>query len=415
LEFFDVAQPVADPQVVPQHFGQHIIALDPVILVGSGAPTVPTTLKQNQIVVSDLTLQAMVAAGLVATDGGTTFVPNGAQFTLSCQVQGSALVEGDNVVPYQPNFTIYTSPDNANIRTIQSNMLQKVPIQGDKTQILSVAAAEEGFWTVTFGDLGFANGNSLIPQLNIDGVFVKNGDLFPETAAVTTLTYNFFITNFNDATVEYDASGGKIACFLPDYTWLIDKSELVLVQQGRQKGVPMSRMYFTTKVEAATIETELPVYTRQFIVTEPNVYSILLCTPQYVASATQPECLASWHRGVSQYRFAVNNIDDTNRNLEVWTNNSHYPSSLHLEKLMDALQNDGHAVKSLSGLLTVPQTALPIVSFPLKVYDVMDSPVGYRMHPEGYVVQWTAYGDTIHNSPVQPGNIYLFKRLVKTF
>jgi hypothetical protein len=118
---------------------------------------------------------------------------------------------------------------------------------------------------------------------------------------------------------------------------------------------------------------------------------------------------------VSRYRWSVNNIDDTNRDLEVWTNNSHYPSSLHLEKLMDAMANDGHTVKSLSGLLTVPQTYLPIVPFPLKIFDAMDSPLGFRMHPQGFVLQYTAYGDTIHNSPIQPGTIYLFKRLIKTF
>jgi len=407
LDFFDVAQPGANP---PQHFGQHIIALDPQTSTES-----TTTMRNNQINISTPTRDAIVAAGLVASDGAT-FIGTGAQFKLSCQVTAttSETLNGPNKFPLQPNFTAYDNPDQTNTRRIYSQTLQPLPIQGDKCSIQSIVeSATPGVYTMTMSDLGFANGNSLQPQVSLNGDVYHTGDLYDGSGV--NVEFNMYITNFNDATDGFDGSNAPIGVPLPDYTWLIDKSELVLVQQGRTKGVPMSRMYFTSKVEPATIETNLPVYTRQFVVTEPNVYSILLCTPQYVATATQPECLASWHRGISRYRWSVNNIDDTNRDLEVWTNNSHYPSSLHLEKLMDAMANDGHTVKSLSGLLSVPQSSNPIVPFPLKIFDAMDTPLGIREHPSGFVVQFTAYGDPIHNSPVAPGNIYLFKRMVKTF
>jgi len=403
LDFFDVASAGPTP---PQHFGQHIIPL--------GAQSVAQyadTLVNNQVIISEATLYKIVAAGLVASDG-TTYQGNGSQFKLSCQVKGNAGTP--NAFPTQPNFTIYTNSEQPNTRAIQSNMLQALPVQGDKVSILSIVPSlSGGTFTMTTTDLGLANRNSLQPQLFVNGVFYTEGSLWDGSAV--NIEYDLFITNFNDALGEFDGSAPYYPVPLPDYTWLIDKSELVLVQQGRQKDVPMSRMYFTSKVESATIETELPIYTRQFTVTEPNVYSLLLCTPQYVATATKPECLASWHRGVTRYRWSVNNVDDTNRDLEVWTNNSHYPSSLHLEKLMDAMANDGHTVKSLSGLLTVPQSHLPIVPFPLKIFDAQDTPLGIRQHPSGFVVQWTAYADPTHNSPVEPGNIYLFKRLVKTF
>jgi len=401
LDFFDVA--AIGP---PEHFGQHIIEIEPQTVVQYAADLV-----NNQIHISTQTLDNIVSAGLVASDG-ITFVGNGSQFKLNVQVMGDLGVE-PNTVPIQPNFNIYTQADNPNTRSIQSNMLQALPIQGDKVSILSIVSDGAGAYIMTTTDLGLANRNSLQPQLYIDGTFYQDGDEFDGLAL--NVFYQLYITNFNDATIEYNGAVQMNPVPLPDYTYLIDKSELVLVQQTRQKGVPMSRMYFTSKVEAATIETDLPIYTRQFVVTEPNVYSILLCTPQYVGNALQPECLASWHRGVNRYRWSVNNIDDTNRDLEVWTNNSHYPSSLHLEKLMDAMANDGHTVKSLSGLLSVPQSHLPIVSFPLKIFDAMDTPLGIRQHPSGFVVQWTAYGDPIHDSPVYAGNIYLFKRLVKTF
>jgi hypothetical protein len=400
LDFFDQASEGPAP---PLHLGQHIIPLP-------SQPNV-TGLLLNQLTVDVKTLDQLASSGLVATDGAV-YVGNGAQFKLSCQVKATTAV-GTNVVPIQPNFTVYTSPDQPNTRSIQSNMLQAIPMQGDKTSIVDIVSAGGGAYTLTMTDLGFANNNSLRPQVLIDGVLLSQGSVYDGSAV--DVTYDLFITNFNNSTNAYDGGARVDAVPLPDYTYLIDKSELVLVQQPRMKGVPMSRMFFTSKVEVATIETELPIYQRQFTVTEPNVYSILLCTPQYVATATQPECLASWHRGVTRYRWSVNNIDDTNRDLEVWTNNSHYPSSLHLEKLMDTMANDGHPVKSLSGLLTVPQTYLPIVPFPLKIFDAMDSPMGIRQHPNGFVVQFTAYGDPIHDSPVYAGTIYLFKRCVKTF
>lgn len=402
IDFFDVA--AVGP---PEHFGQHIVALEPQTVV-----QYVNDLVENRITISEQTLNTIVSAGLVASDG-LTFVGNGSQFKLNVQVMGDLGDALPNVVPIQPNFNIYQQADNPNTRSIQSNMLQALPIQGDKVSILSIVTNGAGAYTMTTTDLGLANRNSLQPVLNIDGVFYQNGQNFD--GSPINITYHLYITNFNNATNEYNGAVQLNPVPLPDYTYLIDKSELVLVQQTRQKNVPMSRMYFTSKVEAATVETDLPVYTRQFVVTEPNVYSILLCTPQYVGNALQPECLASWHRGVSRYRWSVNNIDDTNRDLEVWTNNSHYPSSLHLEKLMDAMANDGHTVKSLSGLLSVPQTYLPIVSFPLKIFDAMDTPLGIRQHPSGFVVQWTAYGDPIHDSPVYAGNIYLFKRMVRTF
>lgn len=407
LEFFDVAQPGPAP---PLHYGQHIIQLSPMNTQNAG-----TYLPQNQILVSPDVIKNIVAAGLISSDDGTTYTPNGAQFKLNVQVTGTTIVgeEDTNYFPVQQDFNVYTAPDNPNTRSIQSNMLQPLPVQGSRCSILNITPSGQNF-LLTLTDLGFANFNSLQPAVRLDGVYYTAGSTY--SGYDVDILYNFWITNFNDANVGWDGSGNAIyAVPQPDYTYLIDKSELVLVQQARVKGVPMSRMYFTSRVESATIETELPIYTRQFIVTEPNCYSILMCTPQYVATATQPECLASWHRGVSRYRFSVNNIDDTNRDLEVWTNNSHYPSSLHLEKTMDALSNDGKMVKSLSGLLSVPYSYNPIVAFPLKIYDVMDSPTGYKMKPEGYIVQWTAYGDPTHNSPVQPGVVYFFKRCLKTF
>ena len=183
----------------------------------------------------------------------------------------------------------------------------------------------------------------------------------------------------------------------------------------------MSRVYSTWRVEVATIETQLPIYQRQFTVTEPNCYSILMCMPQYSTATTplapgttayQPQSLISFNRGCQEYKYDINNISDTNRNIEVQTNTSYYPSSLHTEKLMDCLANDGHKVKSLSGLLTVPHSANPVVALPLKVYNVRQGN-NFVMKPDGYQVQVTMIGDVNHNQPITPGPIFLFKHCLR--
>jgi hypothetical protein len=196
---------------------------------------------------------------------------------------------------------------------------------------------------------------------------------------------------------------------------MIDKAELVLVQSAKDKSIPMSRVYPTTKVEVATIQTPVPYFNYQFVVPEENVYNLLLCTPQYVVSATEPESLISQRRGVSEYRWAINNVDQTNRLIEVGTNTSFYPSSLYLESLMDVMGNASvGGLRSLAGELTIPHSDTPVVMYPSRIYKASDG-MNFVFRPAGFTAQITLVGDTAHNSLVTAGNIFLFKQCLKTF
>jgi hypothetical protein len=369
--------------------------------VGTGDFTKLT--QSNSITVSTEIMASLQQAGLATSDAIPQ--PTNAPFVLNCQTY--AVLSGSSP-SYQPCFDQFLNPDVPSGRQIVSNSVQKLPIQGSSCKIVSIV--EDGSnWAITFNNLGLFNNNSLVPAILYNDVPIYDGS----AGGANVITYGFFISAVN-------VSAGAIPS--DDFSYQIDKAELVLVQQARDKTIPMSRIYSTWRVEVATIETALPIYQRQFLVTEPNCYSILLCMPQYSTGTTplsagpiaayEPQSLISFNRGVQSYRYSINNIDDTNRDLEVATNSSYYPSSLHLEKLMDALANDGGKVKSLSGLLTVPHSVHPVVALPLKVYDVREG-LNYVMKPEGYQVQITLYGDNNHNAPVTPGPIFMFKKCLK--
>ena len=131
---------------------------------------------------------------------------------------------------------------------------------------------------------------------------------------------------------------------------------------------------------------------RQFIVSEPNCYNAILCTPNYSADDLDlfPETLISKSRNINQYRFSVNNIDNTNRNIGVRNNTSFYPSSLHLDKLFDTMRNDVGMLKSLSGINGVSRSFDPPAVFPLKVYTASDAENQYLSPMSSLTVQFAA-------------------------
>jgi hypothetical protein len=175
--------------------------------------------------------------------------------------------------------------------------------------------------------------------------------------------------------------------------------------------MPPASIYSTVKVEAVTIENSgLDSYNRQFVVSEPNCYSALLCTPLY----TNGVSLISHSRNIQQYRWSVNNIDNTNRNIVIQSNTSKFPSTLHLDKFLDVMNNDVSKVASLSGINGVARSEDPAVVFPLKIYSASDAESQYLNPLSGYALQIALYGDNVHERPILPGPIFLFKYCFKT-
>jgi hypothetical protein len=276
---------------------------------------------------------------------------------------------------------------------------------------------------------GFANNNSLQnativkTQTGATPTIIEPGTTFEGVPATIgwTVTFHKYRVNPNSA-----AAG-----FVQDaYTYLIDRAEIVLVQHSIDPTMPMSPIYSTLRCEVATIEnSNLEQYNRQIVVNEPNCYNIILLTPQYSASTRigtdasgddashyysyHNESLISYARNTNSYRWSINNIDDTNRQIEVQTNVSKYPSSLHLEKLLDTITNDDAKLKTLSGVLSVPRShSDPVVCFPLRVYKAFDDMNTY-LRPNGFTAQITLLGDSIHNMNILEGPIFFFKQVLK--
>lgn len=200
-------------------------------------------------------------------------------------------------------------------------------------------------------------------------------------------------------------------------TWEIPKAEVILVQRERDPQMPPSPVYSTFRCEAFTIENKLLTdYQRQFIVSEPNCYNLLLVTPNYTADSEDryPESLISKSHNINNYRWSVNNIDDTNRAIVVKNNTSAAPSTLHLDKLMDVMKNNTGGLMSMSGINGVWRSVDPPVFFPLKIYTSMDAEMNYLSGLSGYTAQFSAVGDSTHNMYIQPGACFLFKECFKT-
>ena len=366
---------------------------------------------------------------------------------------------GDNTSIYPD---VFDSPDIPSLRKLYSNQSVRLPAQGGLASIAEAVRKPGGRFDVKFQGLGLNNNNSLQ-----NSAMVVPGGVGAVTAGlgvITTATsfnlriwnakqsnqaqpgtemvkgQSYMITNVGTSTqAQWFAAGndnvapdvnqtfvcvaplvgdGLVAWVQPNKannsykapTWEITKAELVLVQ-SEKTGMPPATIYSTVKVEAVTIENSgLDSYNRQFVVSEPNCYSALLCTPLY----TNGVSLISHSRNIQQYRWSVNNIDNTNRNIVIQSNTSKFPSTLHLDKFLEVMNNDVSPVASLSGINGVSRSDEPPVCFPLKIYSSSDAESQYLNPLSGYALQFAAFGDNVHGKSIIQGPIFLFKYCFKT-
>ena len=375
----------------------------------------------GQMTVPAAYLAPLQTAGLIGDIAGLTagqsVVVGNNKFTLNCQTSLINSV-GAALQPVDVWFDTWIAPDVPTSRQLVSNRLLAMPIQGTTTQLLSATIASNGTDVVlVFKKLGMVNDNSLAPAVLLtdaptislplpvfDGSILAGGG----TAQVI---YDFWISDYNAIATGYTPGEEP-------WTYLIDKSELVLVQSAKQPNIPMNRVYTTNRVEVTTIQSAVPIYNYQFVVPEANVFNIIMMTPQYNAQLSNTgalvhsQSLISWQRGVTEYRYSINQVDQSNRNIEVGTNTSFYPSSLYLESLIDVLGNANKGVMSLAGPLTIPHSDTPVVTFPLRIYKSFDGQ-NYIFHPQGFVAQITLYADTAHDGYIVPGNVYFWKQMLR--
>jgi hypothetical protein len=424
LESFDVYQcPVS--LAVQADATQALQAIQIGVATSDTSETYYTSIDQffteNKVAVPPVLFQGLIDSGLVcvaeSADGQLSWTGTG-PFRICAQPVNTG--EGGYQTPWIDQFEY---ADSTTARQIWTAQAKPLAVQGTECQILSCSAEDaSGNRILTFKDFGFANHNSL-----------QNGVLIKDTLGTKA-------TEFRDPGVVFyiylmrSRAKGTLTGLQKDlsYSYQIDKAEITLVEMTLDPSIPQTMLYETKRVEVATIETSvLDIYNRQFVVNEPSVSNCWLLTPQYTASerlgtpagtdpsgnhfySYHPESLVSYARGVQQYKWSINNIQDTNRYVEVATNVSKYPSSLHLEKLMDTFSNTTDKMTTFSGIMTVPRTASdPVVCFPLRVYEAMDEQNTY-LREGGFTVQVELLGDSVHDSNIVSGPIFFYKTMLKS-
>jgi len=401
------------------------------IEVSTGSQTSFEQLKGDEIVITEGTFDLLTAAGIVVINPAGSYTGSGCPLTVSAMPTITSVDASGSPVGYiTPFMDYFTDPDSLTGRHIYTNQAKRIPVQGVESAILSCGAPDaSGNRILKMKSFGFSNNNSLQnativkTQTGATPTIIETGTSFAGVPATIgwRVTFHKYRVNPNTQAAGFEQDA---------YTYLIDRAEIVLVQHSIDPDMPMSPIYSTLRCEVATIETSnLEQYNRQIVVNEPNCYNIYLLTPQYSASTrlgydasgddathyyyNHNESLISYARNTNSYRWSINNIDDTNRQIEVQTNVSKYPSSLHLEKLLDTMTNDDAKLKTLSGVLTVPRShSDPVVCFPLRVYKAFDDMNTY-LRPNGFTAQITLLGDSIHNMNILEGPIFFFKQVLK--
>ena len=313
---------------------------------------------------------------------------------LQVNITGTSILSGYKKVPMSGGYLNIFNTKVQDLGKTAKNM-----VVGEWYGITAVGTAPSGAPAGTIDALWQGCGNTATPA--------QVGQSFLCTAPMPV--------NVSGATVVW-AQANKTHSNYAAKTWQIPKAEVILVQRERDPQMPPSPVYSTFRCEAFTIENKLLTdFQRQFIVSEPNCYNLLLVTPNYTADSEDryPETLISKSHNINQYRWSINNIDDTNRAITIKNNTSSAPSTLHLDKLMDTFKNDMGGLMSMSGINGVWRSVDPPVAFPLKIYTAVDAEMNYLSGLSGYTVQFSAVGDSTHNMYIQPGSCFLFKQCFK--
>ena len=374
-----------------------------VVPLGSTPATIATILQSNTLRVTDTTADFLQTLGLLDADGK----PTGVSFDLGVQMINGA-AGGNAGTHITPDYI--TNELSPNIRKIYSNQITKLPTQGAKCRIIDVKTVTgSSDFDIVFTSLG-CESNTSIQGYNI----IPTGDNTYGTVPATSA--NFFIWNVQNYGYGPNGIGSAspIPAIVNNISYEIDKFELVLIQSSidPQNRMPSPFIYSTWKLETATIETSQPTYARQFIL-EENVYNCMLLTPEWNDNLYSKGSLVSTRRGVSYYRYSVNQVNQTNRDIYLNTFRSSYPSTLYLDRLNDTFSNSDYILRSPVGIRGVQESADAVICYPLKIYHAVSEQSYVMGHPGGATVQLNLFADTASNGKITAGNIFFFKQVLK--
>lgn len=238
----------------------------------------------------------------------------------------------------------------------------------------------------------------------------------PEPAITSNASGVTFKCNVN-AVPDANLGTGTVYLVSPlesvPISWAIDKAEIVLLESS-DVSLPMSNIFSTLKCEPFTIENANELYNRMFVVSEPNVYNAYLMMPQSLTEGDNKQSLISYNRNVQSIIWSINNLQTTNRPIELMNNISSNPSSLQIEAMMAVFENSEHKLKAISGIQSIARTNrnTPVIAPMVKIYSAIDA-MNHYLKPNGCTLQITMNGDRTNNNLIIPGNCYLFKECLR--
>ena len=408
LEIPDVAGRTIDSDVVFD--GLELLYESEVVPISyplvAGTPTAEemlTKLASNKLIVGATAVQRMRELGLLDAD----LRASGCTFDLGVELLGTQGASGETFIT--PD--VITNQMSSAIRKVYSTQICKLPMQGAKCQIVHVGEADaSGQREIEFSSWGCEGKTSLQPYL-----MIPTGDETRTLHLATSLEFLIWnVQNHLYAPNALDMSGVPIPSYWNDLTYEIDKFELVLYQNSvdPKNRMPSPFVYSTWKVEINTIENYQQTWSRQFIL-EQGVYNCFLLTPDWNTRDQEKGSMITSRRGVSHYRYLVNNIAQTNRDIYLQDFRSDYVSSLYLDRLNDTFANSDYILRSPVGIQGVHETAHPVVMYPLKIYDAVSETMYKMGEPGGATVQINLYGDPSMTRLITSGNVYFFKQLLK--
>jgi len=340
-------------------------------------------------------------SGQIGTPSGAIYKPTSNTFDLMIQTNdvSGAIITYDRVVG-----------DGTNSRKVYSNQTTKLAIEGKKVFIKTVTFVPgEPTGLITLGNVllnsnsGIQAGYQVVPGTTLNSA---QESYTLRSGTLGNPTYSVFFLNCQQSDTFY----GYVS---PNLSYSIGQFQVVLVQQTRQK--PMTPLYTSFGLEVAMIETDLQQYSRQWILTAPNLYNgfFMLCDGTSQAGAGS---LIAHGRGVGNYRISINNIANTNRVVTVEDVTSQSPSSLHFDKMMTAFQNSEYVLRNLTGISTIADSDKPVITLPIKVYSGVVGGV-YQQAPQtmGATVQLDLYGSPKANGDnlIKQGPIIFFKQSIR--
>ena len=358
-------------------------------------------ITNNTIEVPDAFIAELQTGGIITHDG---HVNQEATFALSFQLTypqayptgGGAPTGADMITTKE---IMYIGPDIIKSNVVSGNGMIALPNSGRGVRLISTTPSTTAGQTILkFTNLGCADATMGASFKQAwEGVVTQQ----------TSTTLDLIVSDYQKITTILGTGEGDAALVTKlskGLTYEIDRLEVVLQQQTKNKKIPMGMTYNTYRVEPITIQDNTFDYERQFNVMEASSFNNAILMPKRGS-------LVSTMPNVFSYRFQVNNIANTSTDIALKTIGSDYSSSLHLDKTLDYFSNSTLPLRNFYGIKGLENTAEPVRILPLKIYTAGDKS-NYFTNNRPFAVQVALHSPQLALAPIEEGTLYFLKSVL---